>query len=197
MVIANELRKCRDISLPVLGKPFQIFEGGVQAPLAEYCDGIIGVLVEISVEYPLVHEIRLTSDVEEDPLQIVEFKGNQEGWIPLHRLFNLVRIGAHRSFSSRFELCDDRESVTSGRPGEDGTGGSFFILEVSLFGDRHRLWFCPIFFSWRWNFLRLLRIALGHNGCSHLMLLSTCMRFRIGTRQSERRLSRYQNQTYG
>src|SRR5262249_35088019 len=141
MVIASELGKCGDIGLPILGKPFQIFEGSVQAPLGEYCDRVIGVLVEISVEYSLVHEIRLTSDVEEHPLQIVEFKGSQEGRILLQRLFNLVRIFAHRWFSSWFELCDDRESVTRGRPGEEGTVVSLFVFEVSLFGNRHRCWF--------------------------------------------------------
>src|SRR4029453_15131457 len=94
LVVANELDERLRVRLPVVRKTLEVLERGVQPRLSEQHDGVFGVLVEVRVEDPLVHEPRVV--VEEDPAQVVEFEGSEVVGICLERLPHRFAVGAHR-----------------------------------------------------------------------------------------------------
>ncbi len=57
MVLAHELDECRGVRLPVLGEALEILEDRADARPRKDGDRVLGVLVEIGVEDPLVHEV--------------------------------------------------------------------------------------------------------------------------------------------
>src|SRR4051812_45826577 len=86
MVVANKLYECWNVGLPIFWKAFKIFKSGRHSGFREKSDGIIGVFIKIGIEYALVHEILITADIEQDPLQVVEFQRCEEERIRFHRL---------------------------------------------------------------------------------------------------------------
>src|SRR5262249_45383593 len=75
-----------DVGLPVSREPLELLEDRVDAGAGEEGDGVLGVLVEVRVEDALVHEIRVRTDVEEDPPQVVELERRQHARVVGHRL---------------------------------------------------------------------------------------------------------------
>ena len=74
LMLANELDECGSIRFPVRRKALKIFEDRIDAISPEEGHGILGVLVEISVEDSLVHKVGFPVDWEEHPAQIVELE---------------------------------------------------------------------------------------------------------------------------
>src|SRR6266576_4808553 len=74
LVFAKEVDECWYVRLPVLGKTFKVLENGVHSDLFEqgYC--ILCVLVEICIEDSLVHEVRVLSNIEENPPKVVQLE---------------------------------------------------------------------------------------------------------------------------
>src|SRR2546430_9283104 len=74
LVFAKEVDECWHVRLPVLGKAFKVLKDCVHSDLFEqgYC--ILGVLVEICIEDSLVHEVRVLSNIEENPSQVVKLE---------------------------------------------------------------------------------------------------------------------------
>src|SRR5215204_447273 len=75
VMVAHKLYERRCICFPIHREAFQILERGVDPHTGEQRNGIFGVLVKVSVEYPLIHEIRFAADVKENPSQIMQLEG--------------------------------------------------------------------------------------------------------------------------
>src|SRR4030095_7020092 len=72
LVLPHELDERGCVRLPVFGKPFQVLEHRIDPVLGKQGHRILGVLVEVGVENPLVHEVRIGPDVEEHPAQVMQ-----------------------------------------------------------------------------------------------------------------------------
>src|SRR4029077_658341 len=72
LMFAYELCEGRSVRLPIHREAFKVSENSIDARLLEESDGILGIFVEVGVEYSLIHEIRITADVEENPSQVVK-----------------------------------------------------------------------------------------------------------------------------
>jgi hypothetical protein len=57
VMLTNELDESLGTFSPVFGESFKVFEGGRDARLAEQIHRILGVLVEVGVEDPVVLEV--------------------------------------------------------------------------------------------------------------------------------------------
>ena len=89
--------------------------------LREQGDRIFGIFVKVSVEYPLIHEIRVAADVEEDPSQVVKPERGENGRIASYRVLYGFSVRADRFFATRFDLGNDREAVV-GRESSERLG---------------------------------------------------------------------------
>ena len=76
-MFAHEFNECRSVRLPIHREALKIFEDCIDAGLFKERDCVFGIFIEVSIEYPLVHEIRIAADVEEDPSQVVELEREQ------------------------------------------------------------------------------------------------------------------------
>ena len=74
LMFAYEFNECRSVRLPIHREAIEVFEDCIDAGLFKESDCVFGVFIEVSIEYPLVHEIRVAADVEEDPSQVVELE---------------------------------------------------------------------------------------------------------------------------
>src|SRR5438477_3060034 len=137
--------RCR-IRLPVFGKYLKIFEDRVDAILAEESYGVLRVLVEVSIENALIHEVGLLVDVEEHPAQVMQLQHFEGFGKTLDRFFNLLPIRADGLFTPRLDLRDDREAIAGRSLREDGAVASllYFIFEKAALWDRHGRGFRPI-----------------------------------------------------
>src|SRR5580700_3759766 len=66
LMFADEFNESRSVGLPIHRETFQILERGADPETGEQGNGIFGIFVKVSVENPLIHEIRFATDVEED-----------------------------------------------------------------------------------------------------------------------------------
>ena len=73
-MFAHKFNKGRRVRLPIRREPIKIFKDRIDAGLFKKSDCIFGIFIEVSIEYPLVHEIRIAADVEEDPSEVVELE---------------------------------------------------------------------------------------------------------------------------
>ncbi len=71
LMFADESDECRSVGLPIHRETFQILERGADPKTGEQGNGIFGIFVKVSVENPLIYEIRFATDVKEDPSQVV------------------------------------------------------------------------------------------------------------------------------
>src|SRR3954471_2479899 len=111
LVFANKLDECWYVRLPVLGKPFEVLEHCVHSDLFKqgYC--VLRVLVEVCIENSLVHEVRVLSNIEENPSQVVELKRGKCIGHFRNRSLDGLAVGADRFFSSRLDLRNYGESI--------------------------------------------------------------------------------------
>src|SRR3954447_5703461 len=111
LVFANKLDECWNVRLPVLGKTFKVLEHCVHSDLLKqgYC--ILGVLVEICIEDSLIHEIRVLSNIEENPSQVVKLERCKCIGHIRNRSLDGLAVGADRFFSSRLDLGDYGKSM--------------------------------------------------------------------------------------
>src|SRR5262249_11540856 len=130
---------------PIFWKPLEVFKDRGDASFPKKRDGILGIFVEIGIEDALIHEVRLTFDVEEHPTEIVQPKYGESVGKASDRFFDGLPVCADRLLAPGFDLRDDCKSITSGSLGEDRAISPLlhFVLEESLFWDRHRRRFGP------------------------------------------------------
>jgi hypothetical protein len=55
-------------------KPLELFKDGIDTGLCEKSNSVFGVLVEVCVKDPLVHEVFVAADVKQNPPKIVQLK---------------------------------------------------------------------------------------------------------------------------
>src|SRR5688572_6098852 len=106
LVIAHELDERGRVRLPVHGKPFQVLEHRIDPVLAEQGHRILGVLVEIGVEDPLVHEVRVGPDVEEHPAQVMQLEHGEAIGEPGDRVLDLLPVLSNGGLCPGFDLRD-------------------------------------------------------------------------------------------
>src|SRR5215208_8380323 len=133
-MIAHELYESRRICFPIHREAFQIFKGGADSHTREKRNGIFGVLVEISVKNPLVHEIRLARDVKENPSQVMQLEGCKSRRIFRDRFLNRFSIFADCLFSTRLDFCDDSKAIIRGSSWKEWPIPALLGFEVALFG---------------------------------------------------------------
>ena len=80
----TNLMNAGGVRLPVRREAFEVLEDGVDAGLAEQHDRVLGVLVEVGIEDPLVHEARVV--IEEHPAQVVQLERREDIRVALERL---------------------------------------------------------------------------------------------------------------
>src|SRR4051812_24744982 len=74
MMLAYEAHERVGIGLPILRKTFEVFKYCVQPRACKDRDGVLGVFVEIRVEYSDVLKISVALDIEEVPAQVVKLQ---------------------------------------------------------------------------------------------------------------------------
>src|SRR5262249_49650434 len=100
-----------------------------------YC--VLGVLVEIGVEDPLIHEPRVV--VEEHPAQVMELERREHIGVSLQRFRQSVPVTADCVCPPRLDLRDDCEPVTRRRLGKDRAVFPLFEV-VGLLRYHNCLW---------------------------------------------------------
>jgi hypothetical protein len=110
LMFAHELDECRGVRLPIHREALKIFEDGVNAGLFKESDCIFCIFVKVSIEYALVHEIRIAADVEENPSQVVELERRENKRSTSYSVLYFFPVGTDYFLAPRFDLCDDRES---------------------------------------------------------------------------------------
>src|SRR3954451_3138192 len=143
-MFTDKLDECWYVRLPVLGKTFKVLENCVHSDLLEqgYC--VLGVLVEICIEYPLIHEVSVFSNVKQNPSQIVQlesFKGIRH--VP-NRCLDGLAVGTDRAFSSRLDFGNDGKAITGWGSWIYRAVASILQLKVSLFRNCNCGWLRPV-----------------------------------------------------
>src|SRR3954451_11867399 len=111
MMVAHILYECRRICFPISREAFQILEHGGEPRSTKNRNGIFGVLVKIRVEISLIHEVGLTTDVKDDPSQIMQLENCKKRRVFGHPFLNDLAVIADRLLSVRLDLCNDGEAV--------------------------------------------------------------------------------------
>ena len=111
LMFAHEFDECRSVRLPIHREALKIFEDRVDAGLFEESDCVFGIFVEVSIEYPLVHEIRIAADVEEDPSQVVKPERGENERIASYSVLYCFSVRTDCFLATRFDLCNDREAI--------------------------------------------------------------------------------------
>ena len=114
-MFAHKFYEGRRVRLPIRRKALQIFEDRVDPRLVKECNGILGIFVKIGIENPLVYEIRFATDVEEDPSQIVKSERGENKRIAGYSSLYFFAVRSDHFFATRFDLCDERESIIGRR----------------------------------------------------------------------------------
>src|SRR3954452_23900507 len=137
-MLAHELYERWRVRFPIHREAFQILERSVEPRAAEKRNGIFGVLVKISVEIPLIHEVGFATDVKENPSQVMQLERCKNRGIFCDRFLNYVTVLAYCLFSARLDLCNDREAIIGRRLRKHRTIATLLEFDVSLFRNRHR-----------------------------------------------------------
>ena len=95
------------------------------------------IFIEVGIEYPLVHEIRVAADVEEDPSQVVELEWGENKRIASDSALYFFPVRPDYVLAPRFDLGNDREAVVGRGLRKDRAITSLFRLEIPFFGDGH------------------------------------------------------------
>src|SRR3954451_1350365 len=111
LVLTDEFDEGRRIRFPVHGKTLKILEHRVDPGLREKSYCILRVLIEVGIEYALIHEVSVAADVEEYPAQIMQLQRREESRVTGNAILDGLAVPAHRLFSSRLDLRDDGEAV--------------------------------------------------------------------------------------
>ena len=144
LMFAYEFNECRSVRLPIHREAIEVFEDCIDAGLFKESDCVFGVFIEVSIEYPLVHEIRVAADVEEDPSQVVESERGENKRIASDSVLYFFPVRTDSCFAPWFDLGNNREAIVGWGLRKNWTISSLFKLEISLFGDCHSRWLCPI-----------------------------------------------------
>ena len=86
------------------------------------------IFIEVGIEYPLVHEIRVAADVEEDPSQVVELEWGENVRIARYRRLYRFSVSADGFLAARFDFGNDREAVVGRGLRKDRAITSLFRL---------------------------------------------------------------------
>src|SRR3954453_16416212 len=117
-MLAHELYERWRVRFPIHREAFQILERSVEPRAAEKRNGVFGVLVEISVEITLIHEVGFATDVKKNPSQVMQLERCKNRRVLGYGLLNYITMLAYCLFSARLDLCNDREAIISWRLGK-------------------------------------------------------------------------------
>src|ERR1700722_238152 len=144
LMFAYEFNECRSVRLPIHREAIEVFEDCIDAGLFKESDCVFGVFIEVSIEYPLVHEIRVATDVEEDPSQVVKLEWGENKRIASYSVLYFFPVRTDYFLAPRFDLCDDREAIIGRGLRKNCTVTPLLKLEISLLRDGHRRRFRPV-----------------------------------------------------
>src|SRR3984957_11828667 len=144
LMFAHEFNECRSVRLPIHREALKIFEDCIDAGLFEESDCVFGILIEVGIEYPLVHEIRVAADVEEDPSQVVKLEWGENKRIASYSALYFFPVRPDYVLAPRFDLCDDCEAIIGRGLRKNRTVTPLLKLEISLLRDGHRRRFRPV-----------------------------------------------------
>src|SRR3954452_22525282 len=115
-MLAHELYERWRVRFPIHREAFQILERSVEPRAAEKRNGIFGVLVKISVEIPLIHEVGFATDVKENPSQVMQLERCKNRGIFSDCFLYYFSMFADCLFSTGLSLHNDREAIIGRRP---------------------------------------------------------------------------------
>src|SRR5258708_9327607 len=159
-MLTNKFDERQWIRLPVVWEPLGVLENRVSTRYSEQRDGVLGVLVKISVEDSLIHKVLVLADVEEHPTQIVELERREQVGRSLHRLLDCLSVFADHLLCSGLGLRNDRKAITRGTLRINWTISPLFELKVSFLRNSHRSRVRPVVFGRACPSFRLCRFAL-------------------------------------
>ena len=87
------------------------FERGADPETSEQGNGIFGIFVKVSVENPLIYEIRFATDVKEDPSQVVKSERGESERIGSYGVLYCFSVRSDRFFATRFDFSTKREAI--------------------------------------------------------------------------------------
>jgi hypothetical protein len=134
LMFAHEFDECGGIRFPIQWEALKIFEDCINTGLLEESDCVLGIFVEVSIEYPLVHEIRVAADVEQDPSQIMEFEWSENERITSDSTLYFFAVRADHILPPRFDLGDNCEAIIGRGLGIGRTVASVLKFEISSLG---------------------------------------------------------------
>ena len=111
LMFAHKFDECGSVGLPIHRETFQIFERGTDPETGEQGNGIFGIFVKISVENPLIHEIRFATDVKEDPSQVVKSERGESERIGGYGVLYCFSVRSDHFFATRFDFSNNREAI--------------------------------------------------------------------------------------
>src|SRR4029077_10976668 len=144
LVLAHKFYERRSVGLPIHRETFQILERGADPETGEQGNGIFGIFVKVSVENPLIHEIRFATDVKEDPSEVVKSERGESGRIASYGVLYCFSVRSDRFFATRFDFSNKREAIIGRCLWENWPVSSLFKLEISLFRLCHSRRLCPV-----------------------------------------------------
>src|ERR1700675_2714012 len=115
-MFADEFYEGKSVGLPVHRKTLKIFKDRIDSSFLEERDRILGIFVEVSIEYTLVHEIGIAADVEENASQVVKPERGKNVRVARYLRLYGPSVRADRSLAAGFDLGNDRESVVGRGP---------------------------------------------------------------------------------
>ena len=100
-MLAHESHEGCRIRLPIRRESLEVLEDRADAGGPEQRDGVLGVFVEVGVEYTLIHEIGLPLDWEEQPAEIMQLQDLKAIRLLSDRLFDRPGVFVELLFTAR------------------------------------------------------------------------------------------------
>src|SRR4029078_12272948 len=139
LMLADKLDEFLRLGFPIFGEAFEVFEDSINAGGREESHSILGVLVEVCVEDPLIHEVGLPVDGKEDPSQVVQLEHGETLRLRRYGLLDVFGILIEHLLPTGDDFCENRKAVAGWTLGKDRAVSALFrlILGESSFGNRH------------------------------------------------------------
>src|ERR1700683_1297086 len=87
LMFAHEPNERWRVRFPIWREALKVLEDCIDAGLFKESDCIFGIFIKVSIEYALVHEIRISTDLEKDPSQVVELERGENERIASYGAF--------------------------------------------------------------------------------------------------------------
>src|SRR6478736_8765133 len=110
MMVTDELDECRGVRFPIFRKTLQIIENGVETGCRKDANRILGIFVEVGVEYAHILEIGFPLDVEKVPSEVMQLEHGEDIRLTSHRLLDILSVLVEYIFPAGDDLRDDGEA---------------------------------------------------------------------------------------